>query len=221
MDVGSAQAIAIKAVVSIEEAAFTELLDQLANVPPTSILEFHSQLEPYFGNDSELVAEFVLKSRGAVCAEDAPDGLLYLELVDQIRRHLDDDGEEWLEPAVDRLQRLCSAPSVSRLEKAARLSLDNGRNYRRSSSTTDVRFVFSDRKHGEPTLAGAAIVLTTVTLTIASDTALQTLRFTCDEQDLRELAAEIERAVNKTETVKSAIESGGETQVIHPLRYEE
>jgi hypothetical protein len=193
---------------ALEDAAFDRLVTSLSSAPALSPVSTLVELAaPVFGDDRSLTA------RGLVQALLSAEGLIRLfgaegEVARGISESadLDLDGEQRRKLQV-RLEALLEVEGLRSTAAAVDLLTQNERNYGEARVFSDIRPIFGEAVVEAPT--GAVIVETLQLRTWAKDGSSETIAVAMDESDLRELRDVLDRALTKTETLKSMLDRHG------------
>lgn len=98
----------------------------------------------------------------------------------------------------DFLTQLLRSPAIRAVSNAARVMLDNDRNYASAASISNVRYLFDDDAQK---LSGAVIV-TSIRINYWEGEGRGSVSIACDPDDLHELRAVVDRAIQKVERLE-------------------
>jgi hypothetical protein len=194
-----------EALLELDDAAaqrFSEALDQAPKFAAVAdLVERAKSVVPEEQRlQTELVIQALLSVRGQLREMDA--GELARDLSESIDLEFDSEQRKGLR---ERLTPLLKSEALRSTANAVDLLTQNRLNYASSRSFSDVRPVFDDDVHTVPT--GAVIVETLQLRTWSKDGSTDILHIAMDESDLREIRDVLDRALEKTETLKTLLRS--------------
>ena len=201
---------------------YREPLATLAQLPEdvaSRLVEAIGALEAYSPVSRIQKATETILGNGASPGEKQL-GLPLLALRGQLRQATPDDIAERLSQSSDldldptsranlrsRAAAILATPVYETTAVATDLQTQNGRNYQSARIVTDVRPIFQEDIDHPPT--GAVLVETLQIQTWTRDGGSELIFVSMDETDLKQLKLTIDRALHKTETLKTFINEKG------------